>query len=87
MMLGRYLCQELVSSLIQKHRIMIAVDKVLKKKGAKITALLRLTPLVPYNVMNYILGATHVRLIDFLIGNCGEIPEVFALLYFGTALR
>lgn len=49
--------------------------------------LIRLTPFIPYNITNFMMGATSVTLSDFLVGNIGEIPEVLLLLYIGTALR
>ena len=54
-------------------------------KGAKIIFLLRLTPLVPYNIANYLIGATSVKLLDFMIGNIGQIPEWAMVLYIGNA--
>ena len=54
-------------------------------KGAKIIFLLRLTPLVPYNIANYLIGATSVKLLDLMIGNIGQIPEWAMVLYIGNA--
>lgn len=64
----------------------MAVDKAFKHKGLKIMLLLRMTPIMPFSIFNYALGATSVSLSHFAIGGVGSVPEMIILIYFGTAI-
>ena len=60
LLIGRYLLRDMLFPIIHKHRILIALDNALRNKGAKIIFLFRCTPIMPFNVMNYGMGATSV---------------------------
>lgn len=62
------------------------MDKVLLKKGLKIIFLLRLCPFVPFSFLNYALGPTSLKAVDFFLGNFGQIPEMILLIYLGSAI-
>ena len=86
MIIGRYIFRELFVEWVQKHKIMRAIDIALHKKGIKIILLLRMTPIMPFSILNYAIGVTSVRVSDFFIGGVGCIPEMVIILYFGTAI-
>ena len=48
--------------------------------------LLRLSPLIPYNLLNYVLGVYPVTLYQFQIANFGMLPGIIAYVYVGTAV-
>jgi len=85
MLVARYIFKDIVHDYTKDHKQFIAIDKVIKKKGAKIMFLLRLTPLVPFNFLNYGVGISSITVKDFMIGNCGMIPEMLVLIYIGSA--
>ncbi len=58
-----------------------ALDEALAENGTWTVFLLRLSPLLPFNLLNYVLGATRVRISQFLLGAFGKIPGT--LLYVG----
>jgi uncharacterized membrane protein YdjX (TVP38/TMEM64 family) len=45
--------------------------------------LLRLSPLVPFNFLNYALGLTTISVSDFLLASFGMIPGAFMYAYVG----
>ena len=45
--------------------------------------LLRLSPLVPYVLLNYILGISRVRFRDYMLGLAGMLPIVAVYVYAG----
>jgi uncharacterized membrane protein YdjX (TVP38/TMEM64 family) len=45
--------------------------------------LLRLSPAVPFNLLNYALGLTTVRFSDYLIASLGMLPGTFLYVYYG----
>ena len=52
----------------------------------KIMLLLRLCPMVPYIILNYMLGLTRIRLSDFMIGGFGMLPGILFRIFLGSTL-
>ena len=62
-----------------------AVDAAIGRHGLKIVLLLRLSPVFPFNILNYALGLTRVRLRDYVLGSfVGMLPGTFLYIYFGS---
>jgi uncharacterized membrane protein YdjX (TVP38/TMEM64 family) len=59
------------------------VDRSLGGRSLALVFLLRLSPFIPYNMLNYALGLTRVRVRDFLLGSVGMIPGAFVYAYVG----
>jgi uncharacterized membrane protein YdjX (TVP38/TMEM64 family) len=55
-------------------------------RSAWIMFLLRLSPLVPYNLLNYALALSGVRYRDFLIASVGMIPAIVMYVYYGKVV-
>jgi uncharacterized membrane protein YdjX (TVP38/TMEM64 family) len=49
--------------------------------------LLRLSPVFPFNVLNYLMSLTSIRIIDFLMGGIGMFPTDMMYVYLGTSLK
>lgn len=65
-----------------------AVDAAIGEHGLKIVLLLRLSPLLPFNVLNYALGLTRVRLRDYVLGSAiGMFPGTALYVYIGSLVR
>jgi uncharacterized membrane protein YdjX (TVP38/TMEM64 family) len=61
-----------------------AVDQAVSEEGWKVVALLRLSPLVPYNLMNYFCGMTGVSFPAYLVATfLGSIPVTAMYVYLG----
>lgn len=54
-LLGRFVLREQTEGLFNKFKILKAVDKAIESQGLKLVILLRLSPVVPYNVFNYVM--------------------------------
>ena len=62
-----------------------AVDAAVAQSGFRIVLLLRLSPVFPFNVLNYALGLTAVRLRDFVLASfVGMLPGTFLFVYLGS---
>lgn len=83
-LLGRYLCRDWVAKKLSKYPKFKAIDRAIAEEGWKIVFLMRLSPLFPYNLLNYILGITTISFRDYLIGSLGMFPGVFAYVYIGS---
>ena len=47
---------------------------------------MRLSMLVPFNLSNYVLGASSVKIRDFTLGTLGLLPLVAFFVYLGTTV-
>lgn len=62
-----------------------AIDEGVQQDGAKIVFLLRLSPLLPFNLLNYGLGITKVQFTDYAVASwLGMLPGTFAYVYLGS---
>ena len=51
--------------------------------GRRIVLLLRLSPVVPFNFLNYALGLTTISVWDFVFASLGTVPGAFVYAYAG----
>ena len=56
--LGRFALHRLVNRLLQRWKLTAALDAALRDEGLKLMVLLRLSPLIPFNALNYVLAGT-----------------------------
>ena len=82
-LVARYGARRPVERWIAASPKFAALDLALGGEGRKIVLLLRLTPLVPFNALNYGLGITRVRFVDYLIGMIGMLPGTVLYTYYG----
>ena len=85
--IARYVARGFVARRIAAMPRVQAVDRAVSARGRPIVFLLRLSPLVPFNVLNYALGITTISLGDFLIGSAGMVPGALFYAYAGHAAR
>lgn len=72
---------------IERDPRFLAIDRAIGRAGFKIVALLRLSPLFPYSVLNYALGLSAVRFRDYLLASIlGMLPGTLLYVYLGSAL-
>ena len=60
-----------------------ATRRAVVKDSAWIMFLLRLSPLVPYNLLNYALALSGVTFRDYLLASVGMIPAIIMYAYYG----
>lgn len=83
--LGRSVTRDWVAGRIENHGRFQRLDEAIKKEGFKIVLLLRLSPIMPFNVLNYVLGLTSVRLRDYIIASAiGMLPATALFVYAGS---
>ena len=68
--LCRYLVQDSVSVLVKgKWKKWEIIDKAIEQEGWKLLVLLRLSPIVPYNLLNITMAATKIHFWPFAIAS------------------
>ena len=84
--LGRTVARDWVSKKISAYPKFAAIDKAVAKEGFKIVFLTRLSPLFPFNILNYAFGITQVSLKDYVLGSVGMIPGTILYVYIGSLI-
>ncbi|NJL64451.1 MAG: TVP38/TMEM64 family protein [Methylacidiphilales bacterium] len=83
-LMGRYLSRDRISRLLEKYPKFQAVDRAVAREGLKIVFLTRLSPLFPFNLLNYAFGITQVSIKDYILGSMGMIPGTVMYVYIGS---
>lgn len=83
-LIGRYLARDWVYKKIAGNEKFRAIDEAVGREGFKIVFLTRLSPVFPFNLLNYALGVTGVSLKDYLLGFIGMIPGTVMYVYLGS---
>ena len=84
--IGRYLLRGMVKKLQAKNKLMTAIDVTMETKGLRLIVLMKLSLLIPSNLLNYVLGASAVKATDYVIGTSGILPVVIFFLYVGSTM-
>lgn len=83
-LIGRYLARDWVLKKIAGNEKFRAIDEAVSKEGFKIVFLTRLSPVFPFNLLNYAFGVTGVSLKDYVLGFIGMIPGTIMYVYLGS---
>jgi uncharacterized membrane protein YdjX (TVP38/TMEM64 family) len=87
-LIARYLARDWVARRLQKYEQAAAIDRAIEKNGFKVVLLLRLHPALPYNMLNYALGLTRIRLRDYVIASwIGMLPATVLYVYLGSIMH
>jgi uncharacterized membrane protein YdjX (TVP38/TMEM64 family) len=87
-LVGRTLLRGWIDQRIAAYPRFQAIDRAIGKQGFKIVFLLRLSPVFPFNLLNYACGLTKVPLGQYVLASwLGMIPGTLMYVYFGTALK
>ena len=84
-LIGRYLAREWVAGKIQGNQKFEAIDVAVAQEGWKIVGLTRLSPVFPFNLLNYTFGLTQVSLKDYFLASwIGMLPGTVMYVYIGS---
>ncbi|MEL6930386.1 MAG: TVP38/TMEM64 family protein [Cyanobacteria bacterium J06600_6] len=83
-LVGRYLARGWISKKIAGNEKFSAIDRAVGKEGFKIVLLTRLSPIFPFNLLNYGMGVTGVSLKDYVLASVGMIPGTIMYVYIGS---
>lgn len=83
---ARHVLREPVERKLRGDERFQAIDDAIGGQGRGIVFLLRLSPVFPFNALNYALGLTGVRFRDYLLASVGMLPGTLLYVYFGKLL-
>lgn len=85
-LLGRWLFRESIQRSLMNDSRLQNIEQALTNDAMKISILVRLSPLIPDEWLNYLMSATPVSLRVYMISNCSGIVYSLAYAYYGHAL-
>ena len=83
-LISRYLARDSVAARVAGNARFAAIDRAVGAQGFKMVLLMRLSPVFPYNVLNYSLGLTTVRFTDYVLASIGMLPGTLLYAYYGV---
>ena len=85
---GRTFARGWVSKKVADNAGFAAIDEAVGRQGFKIVLLTRLSPLFPFNLLNYAYGLTRVKFRSYALASwLGMLPGTVMYVYFGSAAR
>jgi uncharacterized membrane protein YdjX (TVP38/TMEM64 family) len=82
---GRYLFRRRIRKFADANKKFGAIDDAIGEQGWKIVGLLRLSPLIPFNVSNYFYGITAIGFWPYLLASFfGMLPGTLLYAYLGV---
>lgn len=84
-LIGRTFARDWVSNKMGHNPRFQAMDQAVGKEGGKIIFLVRLSPVFPFNLVNYAFGLTKVSFKDYVLASwVGMIPGTVMYVYLGS---
>jgi len=81
-LLGKSVLRAWVSAKVQEFPIFRAIDSAISRRGLFMVLLLRLSPVLPFNILNYGLSVTGISFFEFMYGSwVGMAPGTFMYIY------
>jgi len=85
-LIGRYFTHSWVEEVVANQPKFRAISQAVAQAGFKIVLLTRLSPVFPFNLLNYAFGVTQVSLRDYVLGSVGMIPGTIMYVYLGSLI-
>lgn len=84
-LVGRYVARDWVARRIARNPRFKRIDEAVAREGWKIIVLTRLSPVIPFNLLNYAYGVTSVRLPQYVLASwVGMLPGAIVVVYLGS---
>jgi uncharacterized membrane protein YdjX (TVP38/TMEM64 family) len=85
-LVARFIARDKVEAIAKGNEKFRNIDNAIGKQGAKLVFLLRLSPVIPFNLSNYFYGLTGVKFWPYVLASwIGMMPGTFLYVYIGTA--
>lgn len=83
-LISRYLARDKVAVMAGRNRRFAAIDQAIDEGGWKIVALVRLSPVTPFSLENYLFGLTRICFWPYVLASwLAMLPGTFLYVYLG----
>lgn len=87
-LISRYVARDKVRKIADGYPKFKAIDKAIGEDSLRVVCIMRLSPLMPFAISNYLYGLTSVKFRSYVIGSFfGMMPGTFAYVSAGMATR
>ena len=87
-LVARFIARDKIDVIAKRNERFRKIDSAIGQQGAKLVFLLRLSPVIPFNLSNYFYGLTGVKFWPYVLASwSGMIPGTFLYVYIGTASK
>lgn len=87
-LIGRFFLRDWVAHKAHEYPRFQAVDDAIGREGGKIIFLLRMSPLMPFNLSNYLYSLSKVSFRSYLLASwIGMLPGTLMYVYFGSLIE
>ncbi|GER27602.1 SNARE associated Golgi protein family [Striga asiatica] len=84
-LIARYFARDRILKLVEGNKKFLAIDKAIGENGFRVVTLLRLSPLLPFSLGNYLYGLTSVKFVPYVLGSwLGMLPGSWAYVSAGA---
>jgi uncharacterized membrane protein YdjX (TVP38/TMEM64 family) len=85
-LVARFIARDKIEAIAQRNDKFRKIDNAIGRQGAKLIFLLRLSPVIPFNLSNYFYGLTAVKFWPYVVASwIGMMPGTFLYVYIGSA--
>jgi uncharacterized membrane protein YdjX (TVP38/TMEM64 family) len=85
-LVARFIARDKVEAIAKRNDRFRKIDNAIGQEGAKLVFLLRLSPVIPFNLSNYFYGLTGVRFWPYVLASwIGTMPGTLLYVYIGIA--
>jgi len=85
---GRTVARKWIAGKVAQNPKFAAIDEAVAQQGFKIVLLTRLSPVFPFNMLNYAFGLTKISFWKYALASwIGMMPGTVMYVYFGAGLR
>ena len=84
-LVARFVARDKIEAMARRNPKFRRIDNAIGQQGAKLVFLLRLSPVIPFNLSNYFYGLTAVKFWPYVLASwIGMMPGTFLYVYIGT---
>lgn len=84
-LIGRFFARDTIEKKVAENRKFAAIDSAVGRQGWKIVFLTRLSPVFPFNLINYAYGLTKVKFSHYVLASwIGMMPGTLLYVYIGA---
>jgi uncharacterized membrane protein YdjX (TVP38/TMEM64 family) len=85
-LVARFIARDKIEAIAKGNEKFRNIDSAIGKQGAKLIFLLRLSPVIPFNLSNYFYGLTGVKFWSYVLASwIGMMPGTLLYVYIGVA--
>jgi len=85
-LLGRWLFRDMIGKIVAEDKKLQNIENAIEGEALKISVLVRLSPLIPDELLNYVMASGPVTTRVFFLSTLSSIIYSLAYAYFGLAL-